>query len=140
MESLVFYDKFLENQNNGTAVVDFNSDTIMVALCTAFGSATTSDFFDDVTELADGSGYTADGEILTITPTLDTTNHRYDIDAADVSWTFSAEKTFQYAVVYKYTGTAGTSPLIAYADLTSQSILGVFNLTLSDSYLLRFAK
>lgn len=138
MASLIFYDKFLANQNNGTAVIDFDSDTIMVALCTAFGSATTSDFFNDVTELANGNGYTTSGEILTITPSVSA--GKYDLDANDTQWTFTAAKTFQYAVIYKYTGTTGTSPLVAYADLGSQTIAGIFNLTLSDTYLFRFAK
>lgn len=140
MATLIFYDKFLKNQNDGTAVVDFDTNVIKVALCTDFGSATTSDFFDDVTELAAGDGYDAGGKTLTITPTLDTNNHRYDLDADDQTWTFTSSKSFQYAVIYKSTGTAGTSPLIAYADLSSQTVTGEFNLNLADTYLFRFAK
>lgn len=138
MADLVIYDKFLKNQNDGTAVIDFDSDTIMVALCTNFGSATTSDFFDDVTELAAGNGYTAFGAELTVTPAVSA--GKYDLDIADPEWTFTAVKTFQYAVVYKYTGTASTCPLIGYVDLGSQSLAGVFGLTISGTYLLRFAK
>ena len=139
MSSLIFYDKFLANQNNGTAVVDFDSDTIRVCLCTAFGSATASDFYDDVTELANGDGYTTKGEVSTITPSTATAG-QYNLDASDTTWTFTATKTFQYAVVYKDTHTAGTSPLIAYSDLGAQSVAGVFNLNLADAYLIRFAK
>jgi hypothetical protein len=138
MASLVFYDKFLANQNNGTAVIDFDSDTIRVALCTAFGSATTSDYFDDVTELANGNGYTTGGEILTITPAVSA--GKYDLDATDTSWTFTSAKAFQYAVIYKEGATAAASPLVAYSDLSSQSVNGTFNLNLADAYLIRFAK
>jgi hypothetical protein len=138
LPSLVFYDKFLKNQNDGTAPIDFDDDTIKVALCTAFGSATTSDFFDDVTELAAGNGYTAGGETLTITPAVSA--GKYDLDATDTQWTFTAIKAFQYAVIYKSTGTAGTSPLIAYADLGSQSVVTTFDLTIDGAFLIRFAK
>jgi hypothetical protein len=138
MATTIFYDKFLANQNNGTAVIDFDSDTIRVALCTAFGSATTSDYFDDVTELANGNGYVASGATLTITPAV--AAGTYSLDATDTQWTFTAAKAFQYAVFYMDNAVAGTSPLIAYSDLGSQSVTGVFSLNLADAYLFRFAK
>jgi hypothetical protein len=113
-----FYGLFLRNQLDGTAVVDFNTDTIKVALVSDAPVQDTDDFFDDVTEIT-GTGYTAGGVTLTSpTVTYDTTTDQVRLDAADVSWTTSTI-TARYAVVYKSTGSAATSPLICYYDFGS---------------------
>ena len=113
-----FYGLFLRNQLDGTAVVDFNTDTIKVALVSDAPVQDTDDFFDDVTEIT-GTGYTAGGITLTSpTITYDTGTDQVRLDAADVSWTTSTI-TARYAVVYKSTGTASTSPLICYFDFGS---------------------
>jgi hypothetical protein len=78
----------------------------------------TDDFFDDVTEIT-GTGYTAGGITLTSpTVTYDTASDQVRLDAADVSWT-SSTISARYIVIYKSTGSAATSPLIAYIDLGS---------------------
>lgn len=139
MASVIFLDKFLKNQNDGTHAIKFSSaDVIKVALITTNFSATSSDFFDDLTELAAGDGYTAGGATLTASASLDTTNHRFDVDFGDTAWTFTAQKTFRYAGFYHSGSTTATSPLIAKSDLGSQSVTGVFNLNLADTYLFRF--
>jgi hypothetical protein len=113
-----FYGLFLRNQLDGTAVVDFNTDTIKVALVSDAPVQDTDDFFDDVTEIT-GTGYTAGGITLTSpTVTYDTASDQVRLDAADVSWT-SSTITARYAVVYKSTGSAATSPLICYFDFGS---------------------
>jgi hypothetical protein len=113
-----FYGLFLRNQLDGTAVVDFNTDTIKVALVSDAPVQDTDDFFDDVTEIT-GTGYSAGGVTLTSpTVTYDTASDQVRLDAADVSWT-SSTITARYAVVYKSAGTASTSPLICYFDFGS---------------------
>ena len=69
-----------------------------------------------------GAGYTAGGLILTgQSVTQDNTNNRAVFTAGNTTWT-SSTVTARYAVIYKNTGTAGTSPLIAYVDFsTNQS-------------------
>jgi hypothetical protein len=140
MATVVFFDQFLKNQNNGTHPIDFDTDKIRVALITTAFSATTPDNINDLTELANGDGYTTGGALLTASASLDTTNHRFDVDFNDTQWTFTAQKTFRYAAFYHSAGSTATSPLIAYSDLGSQAVTGVFNLNLSDAYLFRFAK
>ena len=140
MATLEYFDQFLKNQNDGTAVIDFDTNTIKVALSNTAPTATTDNYFDDITELAAGDGYDAGGKTLTVSPTLDTTNHRWDLDVDDQTWTFTASKTFRYAIYYKSTGTAGTSPLIAYSDLGAQTVTGDFQLNVDGTYLFRFAK
>jgi hypothetical protein len=123
--------------------VDLDTDTIKVALVTSSytPNADTHDFFDDVTNEVVGTGYTAGGATLaTPTVTLDTANDRVDFDADDTQWTTSTI-TARAAVIYKSTGTASTSPLIAYIDFTTDQIssAGTFLIQWSASGILRLA-
>jgi hypothetical protein len=123
--------------------VDLDTDTVKVALVTSSYAPNqdTHDFFDDVTNEVSGTGYTAGGATLASpTVTLDTTNDRVDFDAADTSWTTSTI-TARAAVIYKSTGTASTSPLIAYIDFGSDQIssAGTFLIQWNASGILRIA-
>ncbi len=113
-------------------LVDFLTDTIKVALTTSSYTPNqdTHDFFDDVTnEVANGNGYTSGGATLA-NKTLANTNNVVKLDADDTSWTTSTI-TARRAVIYKDTGTASTSPLLAWvdfgADVSSSS--GTFQIT-----------
>jgi hypothetical protein len=119
-----FYGKFLQSGfDNGVTKINLASggDTIKVALVTSSYTPNfdAHDFFDDVTNEITGTGYTAGGATLgSQTITLDTTNDRLVFDAADTSWA-TATLSARGAVVYKSTGVASTSPLIAYIDFTT---------------------
>lgn len=136
--NVIFLDQFLKNQNDGAHPIDFDTDKIKVALITTNFSQTTVGFYASVTELANGDGYTTGGAALTASASLDTVNHRYDVDFGDIQWTFTASKTFRYAGFYHSGASAATSPMIAKSDLGSQTITGVFNLNLADAFLFRF--
>jgi hypothetical protein len=138
LATVIFCDQFLKNQNDGTHPIDFDTDKIKVALITTNFSVTTVGFFASVTELAAGDGYTAGGETLTASASLDTTNHKYDVDFNDTTWTFTASKTFRYAGFYHSGAAAATSPMIAKSDLGSQTVSGTFNLNLANTFLFRF--
>lgn len=89
--------------------IDFNTDTIKAALVdnTYEQNLTTDDFYNDISSYVVGTPQT-----LT-TPTI--TNGVFDAD--DVTFTaVSAGDTIEAVVLYKDTGVAGTSPLIAYID------------------------
>ncbi len=127
----------VKNQWDGTAVTDWDTDTIKVALLTAYTiNIDTHDFFDDVsgTEIT-GTGYTAGGATLgTKTATYDTATDQIRLDAADPSWTTSTLSATD-AVVYKSTGTASTSPLIAGIDFgaTVSTTAGTFAITFDST-------
>lgn len=111
---------------SGTAI-DILDDTIKVSVHTSTYavSQATHDFYDDVTNEVTSSGYTAGGTTLSnktySSSSLVTT---FD-DTADVVWT-GVTFTARYAVLYKSTGTASTSPLIGYLDFgADQSPAGV---------------
>ncbi len=78
------------------------------------------DFIDDVsTNEVSGTGYTAGGEtIANVNITQDDTLNKTIVDGDDVSWA-SSTITARGAVIYKDTGTPGTSPVIRYIDFTT---------------------
>jgi hypothetical protein len=121
-------------------VIDLDTDTIKVALVT---SAYAPDidahkFFSAVTNEVVGTGYTAGGKTLT-TPVIaqDDANDRGTFDADDVTWATSTI-TARGAVVYKDTGVAATSNLIAYLDFVTDKVssAGDFTITLNAAGLI----
>lgn len=103
--------------------VDFDSDTIKVALVTSSYTPNqdTHDYWDDVaTNEVSGTGYTAGGATLankSVTYTSGTNVTKFD--ANDVSWT-SSTITARYAVIYDATPASNaTMPLIGYIDFGS---------------------
>src|SRR4030066_2452661 len=101
--------------------IDFNSDTIKLALCTSSYTPDQDahDYFNDITnEVSDsGTGYTAGGNTIsscTITYTAGT--NVLKLDGEDVTFT-AVTLTARYGIIYDSTpGSAATNPLIAYID------------------------
>lgn len=113
-----FYNSFKGKGYDSSTKIDVAGDTIKCALLTSSYTPNidTHDFFDDLTNEVSGTGYTAGGASLTTkTWTLNTSLDKFVFDADDVSWPTSTI-TARYAVLYKSTGTASTSPLIMIFD------------------------
>lgn len=113
--------------------IDWHDGAVYVALCTATYTPDQDahDYFDDITNEVTGDGYTAGGEALgspTFTYTAGTNVMK--LDGADTTWT-AATVTFQYAIIYYSTGTASTSPLIAYVDFGESVVVAGVNLTIT---------
>jgi hypothetical protein len=112
-----------------TVAIDYLSDTIKVSLHTSTYSPVqdSDEFFDVATnELSAVNGYTAGGATLgSKTSTYVGASNKTVHDAADTSWTASGGDIgpFRYAVIYKSTGTASTSPLIGYVDFTANQTI-----------------
>jgi len=99
----------------GTAV-SFTADTIKVSLHTVtyVVNQDTDEFWTAATNEISGTGYTARGVALTgKSLTYDTTTNEARLIASNASWT-SSSFTARTAVVYKDTGTNGTSVLLGY--------------------------
>lgn len=127
----VIYNSFKHDIMNGG--IDLDTDTIKVALVTSTYSPNidTHTKFSDITNEVSGTGYTAGGATLaSVTITQDNTNDLAYMDAADASWA-SSTITARGAVIYKSTGTASTSPLVAYIDFGADkaSSSGTFTIT-----------
>ena len=112
MATITFYSSYKDDALEGN--IDLASDTIRVMLTTSsYTPSTSHDFVDDITNEITGTGYTAKGEAISGGSVSGGT-----WDADNTSWT-SATFTTRYGVIYKDTGTASTSPLIAYIDFGS---------------------
>ena len=138
------YNSFLGRILGDAAVVstaiDLEQDTIKLSL---HSSSYTPDidadeFYDDVDNEVSASGtYSAGGATLTVASSTDDTDDEGVFDATDVSFT-SATITARYAIIYKSTGTASTSPLVCYIDFGSDqtSTAGTFAITFNSEGIL----
>jgi hypothetical protein len=112
----------------GLGRFNFGSDTLKVLLTTSSYTPNidTHTYLSDVTNEVSGTGYTAGGATLSgVSWTYDATNNLGKLLASTTTWT-AATFTARTAVVYKSTGTAGTSPLLSYVDFgADQSPAGV---------------
>jgi hypothetical protein len=129
MASLV-YNKFLGYLAD--AIV--SDDTFKVALVTSSYTPNkdTHEDFADVTNEVSGTGYTAGGNTVIGTFTLDNANDKLTIEFAATNWT-SATITARGAVYYSSTGTASTSTLIAYNDFGGDVAVTAGTLALAAS-------
>ena len=127
----VVYNSFKQKIMDGS--IDLDTDVIRVALVTSSYTVSQDDHEDyaDITnEVANGNGYTTEGEILAnAAVTKDNTDNEGVFDADDVAWT-SSTITARGAIVYKDSGTAATSWFIRYIDFGSDqtSTAGTFTL------------
>lgn len=117
----MLYNSFKKKIMDGS--IDLDSDTIKVALLTSAYSPNIDShtFLSDVNgnEIS-GTGYTAGGVALANKViTQDNVNDLAYFDADDASWPASTFSGVRYIVIYKSTGTASTSPLVGYIDLTT---------------------
>ena len=132
--TITHYNSFITRQLNGNAI-DLDTNTIKVALVTStyVPNQDTHDFFDDITnELAATGNYTAGGAAIgSKTVTQDDVNNGATFDGADVTWTaLTPSAAFRYGIIYKDTGAAATSPLIAYIDFGANQNPGGNNFTI----------
>jgi hypothetical protein len=136
------YNSYGKKLFDNSTKISLSTDTIKVALTNSSYTPNryTHYFFDDITNEISGSGYTAGGETLgSVTLTQDDSNDRIIFDAADTTWANSSIPNARYAVIYKSTGTPGTSPLIALIDFGSNrsSSLTTFTIQWNSSGIIR---
>jgi hypothetical protein len=81
----------------------------------------THNSLSDITNEVVGAGYTAGGEAVAASVSLDATNHRVDVSFAGASWS-SATITARAAVIYKVGSDAAHSWLVGYADFGSNEV------------------
>lgn len=135
MASWVPYDSAKARQWNGNAL-DFDTGvTLKVALVTSSytPNRATDDFWNDVAaNEVSGTNYTTLGIALG-TKVVSVTGNVCTFGAADITWTQSGAGfvNARYAILFNDTGTAGTSALVAYADLTVNRNNTTGDLTLS---------
>ena len=124
----------LVNQYNGGTAVDWDTDvvagsggSIRMGLYTASWTPNPDTHFTvmDVgtANEVSGSGYNVNGTVIpTRSVNIDGGNNRVGLLGGDVLWGTATIASIRYAVVYRFSGTAPTSPLLCYADLGAQSV------------------
>jgi hypothetical protein len=122
---------------------DLEAVTLKLALVTDAYTPNrdTHDFWDDASgsELANGGGYSTGGATLTsVATSYDSASDQVRLDFDDVSWTFTASKTWRYGVVYIDTaGASSTDPVIGLLTWDSnQSVSTAYTLTIDSAGLL----
>lgn len=95
-------------------VHNLGSDTLRFMLANTAPSLSNTQR-TDITEIAAGNGYVANGQSVTVTSSAQSSG-LYTLIASDVSWTAtpSAMAAFRYAVLYNDTST--NDKLIGYID------------------------
>lgn len=105
---------FIEDAMEGKH--DFANDTLKIALTNSAPNAATNTTLSDITQIANGNGYTTGGTaVANVTSTRSGGN--YTLNGDDVVFTASggAIATFRYIVFYNDTATG--DPLIGFADI-----------------------
>lgn len=73
----------------------------------------------DVTNEVTGTGYTAGGAATTVTVSLDTTNHRLNVDFSDISWTTSTITARGIVIYHHRGGSSSADELVCAATFGS---------------------
>lgn len=105
----------------GDKLIDIDSDTLKVALFSAYTYAATHQFLSDALAAgtqASGTGYTSGGATLG-SVTWTRSGAVYTLDAADSSWDATAGSlAAAWGIIYDSTpGSDATRPLIGYVNL-----------------------
>ena len=127
-----FYNNFYEELGKGN--IDYTGDTFKIALMTTgYTFLKTEAFFSDLTNEASGTGYTSGGQAVdSVTLTQNDTDNRADVDFADEVFSSVTVTDVDAFVLYKDTGVAATSQLIAYIEFTEgaqSTVNGTFTVT-----------
>lgn len=117
MASFNKFQQFVEDVAH--KVHDLEDDTLKVML-TNVAPVATNAVKADLTEIAEGNGYTAGGNTVTVSSSGQTTG-TYKLVLADTTFTASggAIAQFRYAVLYNDTPSSPADPLIGWWDYGS---------------------
>ena len=115
------YNSYMENQHNGANVIDWDTDTLKVMLVTSTytPNAATHVNKDDVTNEVSGTNYTAGGNAVTGITVVESAG-TVTVDGNNVTWLqdVAGFSNARYAILYKDTGVAATSPLVSFIDFS----------------------
>lgn len=113
------FDDFSEQLVRG--VHDFDANTFKVVLTNSAPSAGNT-ILTDITQIANGGGYTTGGETTTIS--ISETSGTTTVSGTEIVWTGSGAGfgPFRYAVLYNDSSTSPADALIAWFDYGSPGI------------------
>lgn len=126
MASFNKFQIFVQNLANG--IHNLGSDSLKIAL-TNTAPVNTNTIYSNITELANGNGYTTGGASLTTTSSTQTNGTEILIvSAANPTWTATGSMgPFRYVVLYDSTPSSPSKPLIGWWDYGSSLTLSSGN-------------
>lgn len=116
------FNVFPANLANG--VYDFAADTFKLMLTNVAPTAANA-VYADITEIANGNGYTTGGASATLVSSTQSGGlYKYIASFANPTWTATGTMaTFRYAVLYDVTPTSPLKPLVGWWDYGSAQSL-----------------
>lgn len=124
---------FVQNVANG--VHNFGSDALKVMLTDTVPVATNT-IYSNISEIANGNGYTTGGAAVTLTSSTEASGtYKLIATAANPTWTAAGGSIaqFRYAVLYDSTPSSPSKPLVAWWDYGSE-----VNLTSGQTFYVSF--
>lgn len=130
MASLV-YDSLVNDVLSGNVTMSAAPLKLMLVTSVYAPNKKTNETRDDVTNEVVGAGYTAGGETVTQTITVDTANDRVNITFSVVVWAGSTITARAGVIYVDNGGTPDGDPLVAYVDFGGNvsSAGGTFTVT-----------
>lgn len=133
MATAKIYGLVVEKMFSG--LLDVTTDTLKCALldATYTPDQDVDEFWADISAgEVSGTAYVAGGQTLTgVAATYNPTTNTLMIDCADPAWIGATILDIRYAVFYKDTGSAATSPLICYMDFITDQDVTTANLNIA---------
>ena len=131
MATCVLYDQFMEDL--GAELHDLANDTLLIALSNTAPTVATDAVLANITEIADGNGYTSGSSGEVASSTWSETAGTATLAGDDVTFTASggAIAEFQYAILYNSSSASGS--LICYWDYGS-----AVNLATTETFTVNF--
>lgn len=128
----IVYDNFFAQMITGNILINSNTFKCMLVTSSYTQNKGTHASRADITNEVTGTGYTTGGVTCTVSGTLDTSAHQYNITITGPSWP-TATITARQMIVYKSTGTASTDYLVAAIDFGADvvSTASTFQVTVS---------
>jgi len=114
-------------------VHDFDANTFKVVLTNSAPTAANT-ILTDITQIANGGGYTTGGETTTIT--ISETSGTTTVSGTEIVWTGTGSGfgPFRYAVLYNDSSTSPADALIAWFDYGS-----AISVSAGETFTLRFS-
>lgn len=121
MATFTFFDEFKKYLGDGT--IDLDTHTFKIVLTNSAPTAGTNTVLADITQIANGNGYTTGGNTLGTVTWAETGAGTgiWQFTSADSVWTASGGSIgpFRYVVMYDDTPTSPADPLVGYLDYGS---------------------
>lgn len=122
MATFVMFDEALSNIGKG--LIDLDTNSFKVALTNTAPTQDTNTQLSDITQIANGNGYTTGGVAVTVTwVETGAGTGIWRFDTSDPSWTASGGDIPAHRYAVWYDDTSAADLLLGYVDMGSSSVI-----------------